>query len=81
MDEKKQNKTKKNKSENSGSDTEKFNLLLLESERKRMVKLQSKCVRDRRACNLSEILRAGIGALELLSEEDIEKVVKNLKNL
>lgn len=58
-----------------------FNLILLNSERIRMKALQTKCTRDYKVLNLSEILRAGIGALERLSEQQLIEVVENVKQL
>lgn len=60
---------------------ERFNLNILRSERMRMVKLQTKCSRERRVCNLSEVLRAGIAAMEKLSESEVEKIIKELEDL
>jgi hypothetical protein len=58
-----------------------FNLNVLASERARMKQLQKRCERENRLCNLSEILRAGIGALEKLTDDELEEVIGNLKQL
>jgi hypothetical protein len=74
---------KKNQKQNSDTNepTVRFNLNILHSERMRMVKLQAKCFREHRVCNLSEILRAGIAAMEKLSETEINEIITNLKEL
>lgn len=77
----KKNKNSSTLDQNIDSQTERFNLLILSSERIRMVKLQSKCFRKHRVCNLSEILRAGIAAMEKLSESEIETIIEELEEL
>lgn len=75
------NKNSPTQDQNIDNQTERFNLLLLSSERLRMVKLQNKCFRKHRVCNLSEILRAGIAAMEKLSESEIETIIEDLDEL
>lgn len=75
------NKKRPQSDQNVDNQTERFNLKMLSSERLRMVKLQGKCFRKRRVCNLSEILRAGIAAMEKLSPTEIEMIIDELEEL
>ncbi len=85
MSKKKSNSDKNNKGfdsdQNDDTQAERFNLIILRSERLRMVKLQMKCFRKHRVCNLSEVLRAGIAAMEKLSDSEIETIIEELEEL
>lgn len=75
------NKNNSAQDQNIDSRTERFNLIILKSERLRMAKLQGKCFRKNRVCNLSEIMRAGITAMEKLPDSEIETIIENLEDL
>lgn len=85
MSRKKSNSDKSNEGlspdQNVDNPAERFNLMILKSERLKMVKLQKKCFRKHRVCNLSEILRLGIAAMEKLSDSEIEIIIEELEEL
>jgi hypothetical protein len=61
--------------------TTKFDLVYLKSEKKMVMKFQAECKRSTRLFNQSEVIRAGIYALEELTPEQLKKVAESVPQL
>jgi hypothetical protein len=59
----------------------KFNLKYLKSEQEKAIKFQAQLRRPHRLFNQSEVLRAGIYALEELTPEQLKKVADSVPQL
>jgi hypothetical protein len=59
----------------------KLNLSVLASEQEKIVEFQGKCKRPHRLFNQSEVLRAGLYALEILDPDQLKEVAESVPQL
>lgn len=74
-------KAKPKDSASLNADTNRLNLVVLESEQKMIVEHQKVYQRPRRLFNQSEVLRAGLYALAILNSKQRKKVIDSVPQL
>ncbi len=62
-------------------ETVRHNLVILASEQEKILEFQSKCRRPHRLFNQSEVLRAGLYALAVLTPDQLKEVTDSVPQL